>query len=216
MKQHEPGPDSPKEQAILNAALEVFVERGSSGARMQEIADRAGVNKTLLHYYFRRKENIYRRVVEHAFMTFFGAIERALTAEDDFEASLKTFIDTLMDVAAANPRLPLFVMAELSQGGATARAILEEVFRSRRITMPQRMVALIRRNQEAGEIRPVDPPQLMLTLLGSCIYYFVTEPIVQTMLGQIDPDRQYDRAVFIAERKKSIYDVIYYGLKRRD
>lgn len=208
--------NGPKEEAILSAAMDVFLEKGSYGARMQEIADRAGVNKNLLHYYFRKKENIYRRVVEHVFLSFFGAIERALTQDDSFPVVLRKFIDTLMDSAAKDPRIPLFVMAELSQGGQTAREALISVFNRSGKSMPERMVEIIRREQESGNIRPVNPPQLIITILGACIYYFVSEPIVQTMLSRVQPGKVYNREEFIAERKESIFHVVYYGLKVQD
>ncbi|HET9012913.1 MAG TPA: helix-turn-helix domain-containing protein, partial [Gemmatimonadaceae bacterium] len=50
--------DADAEQRILDAAHKVFVRRGTAGARMQEIADEAGVNKALLHYYFRNKSRL--------------------------------------------------------------------------------------------------------------------------------------------------------------
>jgi len=52
------------EKNILQAALQVFIEKGRDGARMQEIADNAGVNKMFLHYYFRNKDTLFLEVVK--------------------------------------------------------------------------------------------------------------------------------------------------------
>ena len=64
--QAEPAIDRDTEQRILDAAHAVFLRRGTAGARMQDIADEAGVNKALLHYYFRSKEEILATLVAKA------------------------------------------------------------------------------------------------------------------------------------------------------
>jgi TetR/AcrR family transcriptional regulator len=69
------------EQLILNAAREVFIERGMDGARMQEIADKAGINKALLHYYFRSKDKLFHAVFLEAFQQFQPQIELLINAE---------------------------------------------------------------------------------------------------------------------------------------
>jgi len=200
--------DISKEEQILNAAAEVFVEKGLAGTRMQEIADRAGINKTLLHYYFRSKENIYRKIVERVFAGFFSQIEAAMTSDSSFPVALERFIDGIFSVMLANPRVPLFMMQELSQGGKTVQDILT--------TLPQRLFELIGREQGAGNIGPVNPLQFMVTLLGSCIYYFAAEPVVVAVIQSIRPGLAFDRQQFIAERKEEIFNVLYYGIKKRE
>lgn len=207
--------DSTKEEVILRAAMDVFVEKGWAGARMQEIADRAKINKALLHYYFRSKENLYDRIIETVFTFFFRQIEEALQPEDSFELVLRHFIDAIVDTIAENPRIPQFVMHELSQGGGNAMRILTKVIGKGGITLPQRMYALVRGELDAGRIRPVNPPQLIITILGACIYYFVMEPIVSTVIAHVDAGATYDRRSFVAERKEAIFDVVYYGIKKR-
>ena len=59
------------EEKILKAAEEVFVQKGLDGARMQEIADKAGINKSLLHYYYRTKDKLFSKVfkiISHIFL----------------------------------------------------------------------------------------------------------------------------------------------------
>lgn len=62
------------ERKILEAAKRVFGRKGLDGARMQEIADEAGLNKALLHYYFRSKDNLFRAVFREVFQSFFPAV----------------------------------------------------------------------------------------------------------------------------------------------
>ncbi len=83
------------EQKILNAAREEFINTGLKGARMQEIADRAGVNKALLHYYFRSKEKLYEAAIREVGETLWGSIEKEmldLGATADFETYIHSFV----------------------------------------------------------------------------------------------------------------------------
>ncbi len=83
------------------------------------------------------------------------------------------------------------------------------------MTLPMRLVALIRQEQQAGHLGPVDPIQFMITVLGSCIYFFAAEPIVREVLASVQPGKPFDREAFLAQRRQSIFDVLYYGLKMR-
>ena len=69
------------ENSIFEAALDVFSRKGKDGARMQEIADAAGINKAMLHYYFRSKDLLYESVFGHVARHFFSALEAVMTAK---------------------------------------------------------------------------------------------------------------------------------------
>ena len=207
--------DKSKEEQILDAATEVLLEQGLAGARMQEIANHAGINKTLLHYYFRSKENIYRRVVERIFGGFFGQMEAILTSEESLPAALRGFIEGFFAVLTANPKVPNFMMQELSRGGKAVQEIMTTVLSRTKLTLPQHFVGLMRREQEAGTIAPVNPYQFLVTLLGACTYYFAAEPIVRAVIRASELGRVTSRERFIEERKEEIFNVLYYGLKKR-
>ncbi len=206
--------NSSKEELILEAAEQVFVEKGLSGARMQEIADRAGINKTLLHYYFRTKENIFSRILRQVFSTFLQKIDASIPDDAPFPAALRMFIDSFVDYIAGHPKIPMFVMQELSRGGGIVSEVLAGTLD--RISFPNRFLKLISQEVEAGKLEAVDPAQTVITVLGSCIYYFVAEPIIRAVLSKVQPDLTYDRAAFVASRKEEIFKVIYYGLKKRE
>ena len=69
------------EQKILDAAKEVFQKKGMTGARMQEIADKAGINKALLHYYYRTKEKLFEKAFEAAFSLFYPKVKKMLISD---------------------------------------------------------------------------------------------------------------------------------------
>src|ERR1700712_5053671 len=94
------------EQKILAAAEEVFHEKGYDGARMQEIAEHAGINKGLLHYYFKTKdklfEAIFSRALQHMISKIFGILEMELPLED----KIRLIVDQYMSMILKNPTLP--------------------------------------------------------------------------------------------------------------
>jgi TetR/AcrR family transcriptional regulator len=202
-----------KEEAILAAAMDVFIEKGRHGATMQEIADRAGINKAMLHYYFRSKENIYGRIFESVFLKLMNSLIISLDEGLDFKTHLRMLINKFHDTILNNPRLPLFIARELSEGGATVSSIVSRLIQENKIEGPPRIIASIRRAVEQEEIAFVgDPLQLMMTIIGSCIYFFVAEPIFRALFPT---ESGYNRDQFIEERKEAIFHTIYFGIKPR-
>ena len=94
------------EQRILDAARRVFIRRGTAGARMQEIADEAGVNQALLHYYFRSKERLAERVFLEAAGRLFAAVVPALTADAPLEEKIERFVHRYIDKVREQPVHP--------------------------------------------------------------------------------------------------------------
>ena len=201
--------DATKEEIILNAAMDIFIEKGWNGARMQEIADRAGINKALLHYYFRSKENIYDRIIESVLSRFLHEMSGELDDDKPFEQVLRHFIDGLVDTIVTEPRIPMFIMHELAQGGKNVKTILTRIVDQDGFSLPHRMFTLIEREAAAGTLRPVDPPQLVITLLGSCIYYFLAEPMVEAVIDHVRPGLSYDRQRFIAKNGKNRFSTSF-------
>src|SRR5258708_25095043 len=89
--------DGDTEERILDAAHEVFVRRGTAGARMQEIAAEAGVNQALLHYYFRNKEQLSRAAFERAARGFIPAVVQAVASDGDLEHKVRRVVDLELD-----------------------------------------------------------------------------------------------------------------------
>ena len=73
------------EKTILEAAKKVFLDKGFDGARMQEIADEAGINKALLHYYFRSKDKLFDAIFEEAFKQFLPNISDIMVSDISIE-----------------------------------------------------------------------------------------------------------------------------------
>ena len=205
-----------KEQIILEAAMDEFIAHGWTGARMQAIADRAGINKTLLHYYFRSKKNLYQRILYRVMKYFFGSVLGNIMESGSFEEFLRVTIDTIVEESSRNPRLPMFLMQELSTGGKTARIMLREVLNEQEEPIITVMLEKVRKGIEEGVIRSVDPGQFILTLIGSCLYFALAEPIIMEIGSLEGFVKRFDRDVFLEKRKKEIFSVLYYGIRKRE
>ena len=203
-----------KEQAILEAAMDEFIAHGWTGARMQAIADRAGINKTLLHYYFRSKKNLYQRILYRVMKYFFGVVLGKIAESGSFEEFLRAAIDTIVEESSRNPRLPMFLMQELSTGGKSARVMLREVVAEQENPITAVMLGKVRAAIEEGVIRSVDPGQFILTMIGSCLYFALAEPIIMEIGSLEGFSEGFDRDQFLQRRKKEIFSVLYYGIRK--
>jgi TetR/AcrR family transcriptional regulator len=103
------------EEKILAAARAVFMEKGMDGARMQDIADRAGINKALLHYYFRNKDKLFEMIFQDAMGRFMPRLADVIIADVDFFVKIEKMVSMYMDMLAQNPYLPQFVLNEVNR-----------------------------------------------------------------------------------------------------
>lgn len=197
------------EQKILSAAAEVFLEKGKGAARMQEIADRAGINKALLHYYFRSKERLYDEVFKRLVSDFFNELFDAIQDIEDIQLLLKAFIDNYIDLIAQRQRLIRFIIWEIETGGGKMVELLKTIMQERGLTTIPIEVKIQKAIQE-GKIAPVDSRHLILSLIGMCIYPFIARPIVENIFQGI----QVTSTEFLQQRKTEIFNLIWNGIKK--
>lgn len=179
-------PAADAEQRILDAAHRVFLRRGSAGARTQEIADEAGVNKALLHYYFRTKERLASAVFHRAAGRLLPPVIATLASDARLEDKVRRVIEIELDVLLHHPYLPGYIISELTHNPARARqflAALSGVPLEEVVTGPLEILEKqIRAEARAGRMRAIGADQFMLNLLALCIFPFAARPMVQTVL----------------------------------
>ncbi|HEY9766629.1 MAG TPA: TetR/AcrR family transcriptional regulator, partial [Chroococcales cyanobacterium] len=170
---------------ITEAALEEFAEKGKDGARMQAIADRAGVNKALLHYYFHTKDDLHLAVIRNFFQSFVLRLCQNAPVNQDPEAVVRLFVDTYMGMIQQNPKFPR-IMMRLLLAPEGLEGIKREIFAAPdfeklRTFLFGQLGAL----QALGHIQDVDPQAAMLSLLGSMIFYFIGKPLVSAVFPDV-------------------------------
>lgn len=200
------------EERIFEAALRVFARKGRDGARMQEIADEAEINKAMLHYYFRSKDRLYAQVFHFVFhrfdRAFFEAVEKA--GEESFGAALDSFVDHYIDFIGHHTDVLRLMVNEFLAGGEVIREEMRGMIATGQAP-PQRFAELIARAVETGEIAPVDPRHFLVTLVSSCLFPFIAFPMVSTLI----PEAVDDYEGFLEARKRNLLEVLRRGIEPR-
>lgn len=199
--------DTNTEQLILEAAKVVFIKKGMEGARMHEIADEAGINKALLHYYFRSKDKLFTAVFKESFFKLFPNIVDLLKSDITLFDKIRLFVENYIDIINANPLLPSFVIHELSRNPDT----VVQMIKSSGVN-PIYFVNQVQEEIEKGSIEVVQPLHLIVNMLAMCIFPFITKPILQEVIFDQD-QQQFD--IFIQERKKEVSDFIINSIKKK-
>jgi AcrR family transcriptional regulator len=199
--------DKNTEQKILAAAKNVFVRKGLEGARMQEIADEAGINKALLHYYFRTKEKMFEAVFMDAFFKLVPNIISLLKSEIPLFDKIELFTRNYIDLFTENPFIPGFVMHELSRNPRRIVNLISNIGIEPKIFIDQ-----IAEEIQNGNIEPVNPQHLIVNMLSMCIFPFAASPIIKTII--FDNNDEKFRA-FIAERKVAVPAFIIQSIRKK-
>lgn len=199
-----PLPDS-TEQKIFDAAHEVFTQKGMDGAKMQEIADRAGINKALLHYYYRSKEKLYETVAKAVIGKALPGIRKLIESDQPLEDKIRQFVSFYIGLISKNPFIPLFIISEVNKH---PDRFFETIF-PKDIPKPEVFFKQIKMETEAGRIRPVNPRHLLINMVSMCVFPFVGKPILRLLLGMSAAETRQ----FMEERTREVTDFVLAALR---
>ncbi|MDD3878158.1 MAG: TetR/AcrR family transcriptional regulator [Bacteroidales bacterium] len=194
------------EQKIIEAAKSVFIEKGFDGARMQYIADRAGINKASLHYYYRSKEKLFDTIFIEAFNDFMPKVSLIIASGSSLFDIIRAFCAHYIDGLMKHPHLPVFVLHELSRRP-------EKVIEMLRKTgiKPQMMNTIIEKEVSESKIIEINYKHLIINIISLCVFPFVGRPVVQGFFFGGDTE-EYSR--FLEERKNKVADFIINAIKK--
>lgn len=192
------------EERIKEAARTVFMRKGYDGARMQEIADEAGINKALLHYYFRSKNKLFGEIFHDAFNQLVPRIGEIIGSVLPVRQKLEYFIDNYIDFMMKHPYLPAFVIQEINRN---PDYILEH-FKGFS-EFPKKVQLMLEEEARLGNIRPVNARQLITNIISLCLFPFIARPILSQIIFGGDQDT-YD--AFLEERKREVAEYVLRNL----
>ncbi len=195
------------EEKILLAAKKVFIHKGMSGARMQDIADEAGINKAMLHYYFRNKQKLFEVIFLEAAEKLFPAINEVFESDTPLFEKIENFCDRYISIMSENPFLPLFVLNEISRDPVT---FFSKIWGKQTVPRPHKFLEQIEREVKKGNIMRISPIQLLMNLVSMTIFPFVAKEMFKFNM-QID-EMQF-RAI-MEQRKKEIPKFIIQSIKK--
>lgn len=194
------------EQVILEVARKHFVQRGYAATRMQEIADEAGINKALLHYYFRSKEKLYDGIMTRILDSVMPRFAQAMSVEGDFWTKTENLVETYLQILQKDPDIPIFIMGELSQ---KQEHFLAEI-RKRAHLFPamQTFMGSMLAAMSEGKIRQMAPAHLLLNIMAMTVFPFMARPLFTTLLAM--PAEGFME--LMSERKAVIMDFLRHAL----
>jgi len=199
------------EERIIRAAEEVFTAKGKSGARMKEIAGRAGINQALLHYYFRSKDKLFEEVFERVVGRVFPGVFTILGEEIPFFEKIEKFIHAYMDAIEAHPELPMFIIKALGDKPDRLAETIISSFRQQRFDPVESIRKDVESEIEAGRMIEIDPRHLMVNIISISVFPFIARPMISRIAFPKDADR-YDG--FLDERKKHVPKFIINAIRK--
>jgi AcrR family transcriptional regulator len=175
-----------RKSRILDAADAVFVRRGIDGARMQEIADRAGVNKALIHYHFQSKQALAHAVWLRIASSFAPGIMQMLASDIPLDEKIELYVDAYHATLTRHPYLLNYVISEAARrADFVADFFTPELRRAARHMLAKLGEQLDERARTYRAPR-ISAEQFFVTLAGSCLFPFAARPMLGGILGLRD------------------------------
>ncbi len=197
-------PDS-TEQKIFDAAHEVFVQKGMDGAKMQEIADKAGINKALLHYYYRSKEKLYEAVAKAVLSRAAPLVGNLIESDRPLEEKIRHFIEFYITTISKNPFIPLFILSEINKH---PDHFFEQIL-PKDLPKPQVFIRQVEEEIAAGRIRAVNPYHLAVNVIAMCVFPFIARPMIRFAMGLNSAELKS----FLEERKTQVTEFVLASLR---
>lgn len=196
------------EDKIISAARSVFLVHGKEGARMQDIADKAGINKALLHYYYRSKDHLFQKVFRAEITQLVEQIIAAIDDAHDFYGFLENFVGTYVGAVSMRKNMLRFILWESDKNQMQfSQYFLEEIDRHGFDRNP--ILARIQDAVDTGRIRPVEPAHLLISIIGMCLFPILASDIMRQLLPELD----FEDHSFTEKRVQNIVDVVWQGIR---
>ncbi len=200
-------------EEIIESAVAVFADKGFYSAHMEEIANQASVNKAMVYYYFGSKEKLLSEVLAVIFSRISESLRKRLTSRRRLPANpverVRLFVETHFDVFATNQNYARILVNILAIKPDEIKKLFTTNDVIKRIFTEVRSAFIEGQQQEI--LREIDYRQLLISIVGMNLVYFVTKPVAQVFL-QIDVT---DERKFIRERKKFIVDLLLHGILQK-
>jgi TetR/AcrR family transcriptional regulator len=198
--------DSTSEEKILEAARKVFIAKGMAGARMQDIADEAGINKALLHYYFRSKEKLFETIFKELSFQFLPRVNFIFESDLPLFSKIEMFCSEYISKMIESPFIPLFIVNEMNKQPET---FLKKMWGTKK-PLVSKFIEQVEQEVKKGRIRKIQPTHLLLNMVSMCIFPFVGKPLCQLVMGINEPTYRQ----LLEERKKLVPQFIIQSISK--
>ena len=196
------------EEKIIEAAQTVFIKKGMDGARMQEIADEAKINKALLHYYFRTKEKLFNAIFIRIFNIAFPKLTNVLYSDIPIKEKIDSAVDIYLDLLKKHPYLPFFILREINREGTFIFKLVDSIGFD-----IQPVLNYIEEAMARGEIIQMSSHHLILNVVSLCVFPYAARPALQHVLYKGDI---HSFEAFMAKRGEILKTFIWDAIKPKE
>lgn len=200
--------DKNTEKLILESAEALFLEQGFAKTTTSQIAQRAGCNQALVHYYYRTKEKLFDRIFEDKVRVFLSSFLDVKNEGLTFEEKLKSLIEVHYDYLLNNSKIPIFIYREMSDNANRTKLMIKKIR-----NYPKEFLLTLEKELEIekakGNIRDISAVDLLLTIISLNIMLFLMKPLIQTALDASDEQIES----ILAKRKSEIVQTVLTRIK---
>ena len=189
------------EKLIKEKAKILFFQKGFLNATTQEIADEAGVNRALIHYYFRSRDLMLEALLDETLQEKRDRVRSVLTSDRPFREKIAHYIDTIVDYGLKYPYLDNFIISETARRPEKVKLFCaKDRFKSSDLIREA-----LEQEIKKGKIAPISAEHFMVNLISLCNYPLMAKSVIQTIHGLTDA--AYRK--FLLERKRIIFRTIF-------
>jgi len=189
------------EKLIKEKAKILFFQKGFLNATTQEIADEAGINRALIHYYFRSREQMLETLLDETLQEKKDRVRRILTSSLPFKEKIANYIDMVVDYGLKYPYLDNFIINEIARRPEKVRLFCaRDPFKSSDLIRSE-----LDKEVKKGRVAAVSAEHFMVNLISLCNYPLLAKSVIQTIHGL--SDTAYRK--FLVERKRIIFHTIF-------
>ena len=167
------------ETQILEAAKNIFQKKGMDGARMQEIADAASINKAMLHYYYRSKQLLFEAVFSNAFSLLAPQLNRVLNDDSSIEDKIRNFTHNYISFISKHPYLPNFIIQELNRNPK----FFDKIQKNPAFPTLEKFKNQVALEVAQGILKPIDGEQLFINIISLNVFPFIASPLIKGFLN---------------------------------
>lgn len=185
------------QELIKETTKNLFFVQGRFAATTQEIADEAGVNRTLINYYFRSRDNLVQIVFDEAHRVEKEKSEVIMRSDLNFKEKISKFIEESLQTSLKYPYLETYIVSQINNGGCHKRDVektdLKKLYRN------------IEKEMDAENIEKMEPIQFLLNMISLLVFPSAVRPLIMENMKINDKD--FDR--LIADRKDIILRILF-------
>lgn len=185
------------QELIKETTKNLFFVKGKFDATTQEIADEAGVNRTLINYYFRSRDNLIQIVFDEAHKVEKEKSEIIMRSDLSFKEKISQFIDGSLSTSLQYPYLETYIVSQINKGSCHKRDVekedLELFYRD------------IKKEMELGTIEKMEPVQFIFNMISLLVFPSAIRPLF--MENMMISDKEFDG--LIADRKEIILNMLF-------